>query len=72
VWKSLQKISNDQIEAGDLLFWPRTGPPGHVGIATSGTKVVHSPRPGKKVENVPITQAYTNGAAPVAYRYVGA
>ncbi|MGW2795176.1 C40 family peptidase [Streptomyces sp. NPDC001251] len=71
VWSALKPIDNSQIGAGDLLFWPKVGPPGHVGIAVDSTHVIHAPRPGKKVEIVPINQAYTGGAAPTARRYVG-
>lgn len=71
VWSALTPIDNSQIGAGDLLFWPKVGPPGHVGIAVGGGKVIHAPRPGKVVEIVPIDQAYTGGAAPTARRYTG-
>lgn len=71
VWSKLTPIDNSQIGAGDLLFWPRIGPPGHVGIAVDSTHVIHAPRPGKVVEIVPINQAYTGGAAPTARRYAG-
>lgn len=71
VWKKLRKIKNSEIAAGDVLFWPRIGPPSHVGIAVSTSEVVHAPKPGQKVKVVPINQAFTGGAAPVAMRYVG-
>lgn len=71
VWKALKPISRSDVAAGDLLFWPKVGPPGHVGIAISNAEVVHAPRTGKRVEVVPINRAYTGGAAPSCFRYVG-
>lgn len=70
-WKRLVPIDNKHIAAGDLLFWPRIGPPSHVGIAMSATRVIHAPRPGKRVEIVHISEAFTGGAAPKAMRYQG-
>jgi len=70
-WKRLAPIANSEIAAGDLLFWPRVGPPSHVAIAISGTRVIHAPRPGKVVEIVHISEAFTGGAAPSAMRYIG-
>lgn len=70
-WSRLESVSGDPLP-GDLLFWPKVGPPSHVGIAVSATDVIHAPRPGKVVEIVPIRQAFTGGAAPLVKRYKGA
>lgn len=68
-WSKLHKVSD--IKAGDLLFWPRGGSPSHVGIAVNGSQVVHAPRPGKVVQVVSISRAFTGGMKPAVYRYKG-
>lgn len=70
-WKQLKRIDRQDVGAGDLLFWPRVGPPSHVGIATSNTEVVHAAKPGTVVSVVPISRAFTGGQQPQCYRYVG-
>jgi cell wall-associated NlpC family hydrolase len=70
-WKQLQPISRASVGAGDLLFWPKIGPPSHVGIAVDNSRVVHAPRPGKTVEVVPINQAFTGGMQPSCTRWRG-
>lgn len=70
-WRQLSAINRADVGAGDLLFWPRTGPPSHVGIAVDSTHVVHAPRPGKTVEVVAIDQAFTGGAQPFCMRWHG-
>jgi cell wall-associated NlpC family hydrolase len=71
-WKQLTgPVGRGQIAAGDLCFWPSFGPPSHVAIAVDADTVIHAPRPGKVVAEVPITQAFTGGSMPVVYRYIG-
>lgn len=70
-WRQLTKIDRSQMTAGDLCFWPAVGPPSHVALASSGDTVIHAPRPGKVVCEVPVGQAFTGGARPVVYRYTG-
>ncbi|MBW5252050.1 C40 family peptidase [Streptomyces sp. P01-B04] len=70
-WRQLTKISRADMGAGDLCFWPASGPPSHVAIAVDGDTVIHAPRPGKVVQEVPVGQAFTGGALPVVYRYTG-
>jgi cell wall-associated NlpC family hydrolase len=70
-WKQITPITRADVGAGDLLFWPRIGPPSHVGIAVDGSTVVHAPRPGKSVEVVPISAAFTGGMQPTPYRWKG-
>lgn len=69
LWSKLKKVSS--IKPGDLLFWPRTGNPSHVGIAVDSSTVIHAPRPGKVVEVVPISRAFKGGMKPSVYRYTG-
>lgn len=70
-WSQLQEIGRGDVGAGDLLFWPSTGAPGHVGIAMSGDDVIHAPKPGDVVKIVPIREAYTGGASPKCMRWKG-
>jgi cell wall-associated NlpC family hydrolase len=46
-----QRISVDQLQPGDLVFFSGLG---HVGMYIGGGQMVHSPRTGKSVEVVPI------------------
>ncbi|MFV6033158.1 C40 family peptidase [Streptomyces sp. NPDC056264] len=70
-WKQLRKIQEAQLQPGDLCFWPAGGAPSHVAIYYGSGKVIHAPRPGKKVEIVPIRQAFTGGLKPSCYTFVG-
>ncbi len=46
--RAVRSVPVDQIQAGDLLFFP-----GHVGLADGQGGMVHAPRPGKAVEVLP-------------------
>lgn len=70
-WRALTPVAREDVGAGDLLFWPKVGPPSHVGIAMDNEHVIHAPRPGKVVQVVPISQAFTGGLAPTCFRYTG-
>lgn len=45
-------ISRSSARAGDLVFFHKGGRVYHVGIYAGGNRVLHSPRPGKRVEVV--------------------
>jgi cell wall-associated NlpC family hydrolase len=44
------------LKSGDLLFFGK--PISHVSIYIGGGKMVHSPRPGKRVEVAPLTKMF--------------
>jgi cell wall-associated NlpC family hydrolase len=69
-WSQLRPITG-KAAPGDLLFWPRTSSPSHVGIAVSPTHVIHAARPGTRVAVVPIMHAFSVGTPPAVYRYTG-
>lgn len=66
-WRSLHTIDAAAAGAGDLVFWP-----GHVAIVVAGGTVIHSPRPGRTVEIVPIAQAMPKGSPKPVYKRYGA
>ncbi|RLK62723.1 hypothetical protein D3H64_07965 [Atopobacter sp. AH10] len=43
------RISSDQAQAGDLVFWGNPGSTYHVGLSLGGGKYIHSPQPGQSV-----------------------
>ena len=49
-------ISYSSLKPGDLLFFGK--PISHVSIYMGGGKMVQAPRPGKKVEVVPLTKMF--------------
>jgi len=51
-----KSISFDSLKPGDLLFFGK--PISHVSIYLGGGKMVQAPRPGKKVEVVPLTRMF--------------
>ena len=53
-------ISMKGLRAGDLVFFDtaKQAGPDHVGIYMGGGKMLHTPKPGKKVEVVDITKGY--------------
>lgn len=59
-----KSVSYSKLKPGDLLFFGK--PISHVSIYMGGGKMVQAPRPGKKVEVVPLTKMF--GAKP----FVGA
>lgn len=59
-----KSVSFSSLKPGDLLFFGK--PISHVSIYMGGGKMVQAPRPGKKVEVVPLTRMF--GAKP----FVGA
>jgi cell wall-associated NlpC family hydrolase len=50
-WAETQRISVDQLQPGDFVFFSGLG---HVGMYIGGGQMVHAPRTGKTVEVVPI------------------
>ena len=55
-WGWVQRISQAQLQPGDLIFeqWPGDGPaPGHVAIYTGRGKIEEAPQPGEPVHEVP-------------------
>ncbi len=51
-----KSISYSSVKPGDLLFFG--SPISHVSIYVGGGKMVHAPRPGKRVEVVPLTTRF--------------
>ena len=49
----------DQLQPGDLIFWP-----GHVGISLGGNMMIHAPHTGAFVEVVPIYGSPTGAVRP--------
>jgi cell wall-associated NlpC family hydrolase len=54
-------VSYNSLKPGDLIFFGK--PISHVSIYMGGGKMVHAPRPGKKVEVINITKRY--GSKPI-------
>jgi cell wall-associated NlpC family hydrolase len=49
-------VSYNSLKPGDLIFFGK--PISHVSIYMGGGKMVHAPRPGKKVEVINITKRF--------------
>ena len=52
-------VSLDQLQPGDLVFWP-----GHVGISLGGNMMIHAPHTGAFVEVVPLYGSPTGAVRP--------
>lgn len=54
-WGWVQRISQSQLQPGDLVFesWPGEAPPGHVAIYSGGNRIIEAPAPGQNVHEVP-------------------
>lgn len=57
---SVKKITVDQLQPGDLLFWSngKKGVVGHVGIYVGNNEFIHSPSPGGVVEYESMSSSY--------------
>lgn len=56
-WAATERVALADLQPGDLVFWSSNGEPSgihHVGIYAGGWMRVHTPRPGKGVERVPM------------------
>jgi hypothetical protein len=56
-WAWVQRISQSQLQPGDLIFetWPGEASPGHVAIYAGGGRIIEAPAPGQSVHEVPWT-----------------
>ncbi|GAA0953902.1 NlpC/P60 family protein [Actinocorallia libanotica] len=52
---SAKRVSYDNLQPGDLIFFSGLG---HVGMYVGGGKMIHAPRTGKNVEIVSVTSGY--------------
>lgn len=57
---SVKKISRDQLQPGDLIFWSngKKGVVGHVGIYVGNNEFIHAPSPGGVVEYESMDTSY--------------
>ena len=53
-WAWVQRISQSQLQPGDLVFeqWPGEASPGHVAIYAGGGQIIQAPAPGQNVQKV--------------------
>lgn len=49
-WRAVQRISKDQLQPGDLIFFYNSSNPSHVGMYTGGGQMVHASRSGQPVK----------------------
>jgi cell wall-associated NlpC family hydrolase len=52
-------ITEDQLQPGDLLFWGSSSSPSsiyHVALYVGGGQMIHAPRTGETVRQVPIDE----------------
>ena len=60
-YKQGRRISKSSLRPGDLVFFYSQNP-SHVGIYAGGGQIIHSPRPGKKVEYIKMSYMPYAGA----------
>ena len=65
-----QSISKSNLEAGDLMFWNTDGSGvSHTSIYIGGGKMIHAPKPGDYVKEVPSSSSYWDPKYVNAKRY---
>jgi cell wall-associated NlpC family hydrolase len=58
LWKSAQPVSQNQMRAGDLLFFNIAGKMSHVGMYIGDDRFVHAPSTGKVVSVASLRSDY--------------